>query len=264
MAPAASPVPRGVSRWFSRALVVVFLAAVAGSHASTVLAESAARTFPGILLPSRSALIKSKVDESVSSVNVRVGSTVRRGDVLVQLDDREERIQRERAAAVLEREAANLNRVKELHAQGGASEEALETAQTRHRLAKADAALADTRLAELRIRAPFGGVVAERYVDQGTSVEVGDPLVRITALHPLRVEILLPEDMLPFLRGVTEATLIPSFPETSLAVTFDSGTLVVDPASGTFPVEMQVDNREGALVPGVSCRVVIAPANHGP
>lgn len=215
------------------------------------------RTYAGILLPGRTALIKSKHPERVSEVRARVGTSVREGTLLIQLADEEERVRLDRAEAVAAKTLGTLERTRRLHEGGGASDEALEDAELEHRLAVADAELARIALEELAIKAPFDGVVAERYVDPGTSVEEGDVLVRITAMSPLKVEVLLPESALPSLAGLETVTLVPAHPETTITIRLPKQMLVVDAASGTFPLLIEVDNRDHRLIPGTSCQVIL-------
>ncbi len=215
------------------------------------------RTFPGILLPGRTALLKSQYDGVLEKVVALVGDRVGAGQLLCQLVAEQEKVERDRAEALLKKTEADLDRARRLHSKGGTSDEALEKAETEYKLAKADFDLASIRLEEHSVRAPFAGVVAERYVDTGASVEAGDPLIRVTALSPLRLEVLLPETMLPSFKGPTVVQLSTSFPDTTIDVPVDLGVIVVDPSSGMFPLQIEIDNAEGRLVPGVSCAVSV-------
>ncbi len=219
-------------------------------------------TYAGILLPGRTALMKSKHSDQVIEVTARVGAAVKKDQLLLRLTDREESVARDRAEALLTKAKADYGRVKKLHQEGGTSDDGLETAETNLRLAQADFDLAAIRLADRSIRSPFDGILAERYVDPGTSVEEGDPLLRVSSVSPLRMEAILPESALPGLSGPTEVEITPSYPDTVIRVSVTLGSIVVDPASGTFPLQVEVDNARRLLVPGVSCKVVI-PARSG-
>ncbi len=236
------------------------------ARAPTAVDDPAAvrRVFPGILLPGRSALIKSKHHEVVERVAVTIGDAVKEGQLLIQLVSAEERVSRDRAAALLENARAHRDRVRQLHEKGNISAEALEDAERDFHLAKAELDMCTIWLEELSIRAPFNGIVAERYVDPGTSVEEGDPLVRVTATHPLRMEALLPESVLPLFSGPATVELRPSHPDTTLRLSVELKAVVVDPASGTFPLQIEVQNPDGHLVPGVSCRLTISSAVNDP
>jgi RND family efflux transporter MFP subunit len=222
-----------------------------GSSASRPITQAtpSRNSFPGVLVPGRTALIKSKYDDQVASVLARVGTRVRRGQLLLRFRD---------ALYRVERAQGDFDRAQELHQQQSVSKEQLEKAQTSLRLAKADLELARIRLEERSVYAPFTGVLVERYVDPGASVEAGDPLLRVTALTPLRVEALLPEDALARLKATSRVQVTIASPETTLWLTVQPTPFVVDPSSGMFPLHLTVDNSRGRLIPGVSCRVQIS------
>lgn len=223
--------------------------------------STGSRVFPGILLPARTALIKSPRDERIASVAVQVGDLVKRGQLLIELVADEERVTRERAAAVLEQARDELDRARRLYAENLTSDGTLETAETAYRIARADHELDSLRYAESFIRAPFDGVVAEIRVDPGTSVEMGDNLVRVATRLLLRLEVLLPEEMLPAFTAATVLEVRPSHPDTTLRLPVYARPLVVDPSSGTFMLEIEVPNAAARLIPGVSCQVAVRTAS---
>jgi RND family efflux transporter MFP subunit len=218
-------------------------------------------TYDGLLLPSRTALIKSKYDERVEEVAVRPGALVKKGQLMLRLLDSEQRVQVERTQALLEQANAKLERIRSVHKSQGISDEILEEAQTKARLARADHDMARIEYEERSILAPFDGVVAERYVDPGASVETGDPLIRVTAMTPLRVEALLPQEVLPSLSEKATIEVKLAFPDTTLFLPVQLQSVVVDPASGSFPLHLEVDNSRRRLTPGVSCRISISRVN---
>lgn len=215
--------------------------------------------FSGMLLPCQTALVKSKFDDRVAEMPLPLGARVKSGQLLLRFEDDEYRVAQERAAALLEQGKSDFDRAKRLHDQNQLSAEEFERAQTTVRLAKADYDLASIHLRERSIVAPFDGILAERFVDAGASVEKGDPLLRVTAMTPLRVQVLLPESMLPKLKGLPVLKVSLSSPETTLWLPVRHLPILVDPASGMFPLQLEVDNARGRLTPGVSCRIEIMP-----
>jgi len=216
-----------------------------------------AQEFSGVLLPGMTALIKSRYKERVAEVPFAQGSRVQKGQLILRFADDQYRVERDRAAALLERAQADFDRAKQLHEHHDLSGQEFERAQTDLKLARADLELATLRLTERSILAPFGGVLAERHVDPGASVDEGDPLLRVTAITPLRLEVLLPETLLARLRSLPVLQVTLASPETTLRLVVRKVPVVVDPASGMFPLQIEVDNSRGRLVPGVSCRVRI-------
>jgi RND family efflux transporter MFP subunit len=155
----------------------------------------------------------------LTSVHVRVGDLVDKGQVVAEIDpiDAREQIARARAqaqaAAAEERRVAidlgvarrQLERFERLREQVSVSEidaqrsltESLEsavaTAEARGAEARAGVRLLEKRVFESEIRAPFAGRVAARHVDPGVVVAAGSPLVRVAATAPLRVRFEVPE-----------------------------------------------------------------------
>jgi membrane fusion protein (multidrug efflux system) len=202
-------------------------------------------------------LIKSRHYEQVARVPLEVGAQVKASQLLLRFTDDQERVELERARASLEKARTDYERTRRLHEDQGVSDSLLDEAETDLRLAEADAELAEIRLKELSIHAPFDGIIAERHVDPGASVEVGDILLRVTAITPLHVQALLPEAMLPRLADLKEITVTMSSTGETLRIPYEPGPVVVDPGSGTFLLQLEVDNGDHHLVPGVTCRVTL-------
>src|SRR6266581_5236743 len=116
--------------------------------------------FSGVLLPGMTALIKSRYKERVAEVPFAQGSRVQQGQLILRFADDQYRVERDRAAALLERAEADFDRAKQLHEQHDLSGQEFERAQTELKLARADLDLARLRFEERSILAPFDGVLA--------------------------------------------------------------------------------------------------------
>ena len=115
------------------------------------------------------------------------------------------------------------------------------------------------------IRAPFAGIVTEKYARVGQKVieDKFDPLFKITAVEPLLARVYLPEELLLGVRvGDRVEVVAERFPDvrTTGEVQFVSPT--VDAASGTFQVVIKVrrEPAKSVLRPGLSVKVRFAPA----
>lgn len=223
----------------------------------------------------------------ISQIVIDVGQSVRKGDLLASLDDREATAERDAAQAKEHSAEANL---KDWQAETGVAEADYRRAQamrdaginTQEELdhahykligsqfevdkAKQDLSNAqdtlrvlELELEKTRIRAPFDGIVARRYVRAGQSVSVGDRMFWVTAVAPLEVRFTLPEQHLGSVKKgqtimVTSADL-PSAPEHPAKVLDVSP--VVDPSSGTIEVLAQVVGTASDLRPGMLARIRI-------
>lgn len=187
--------------------------------------------FIGVIVAGGSVDISAKFDGRLEQVAVRVGDRVRKGDVLARLDVQP--VQHELAIASAELEAMRaeeeiaklaLQAAQESQQRGGGEKlialgAMSEEEQARLRFAektaaaKAAAARAQVqsreaqveqlklRLAEATVRAPFDGTVSMRYLDPGTLVTSGRPLVHLLADGDQQVRFAIPESLAP---GVAE------------------------------------------------------------
>ncbi len=159
------------------------------------------------------------------AVHVRVGDTVAKDAVLAELDpvdakeqiaqaraqataaeaeERRARVERDAAAA----EAARLEplakdkliaeiEIDKQRARANSLAVAVEAAAANGAEARARVTLLERRMVESRVRAPFAGRIAERYVDPGAIVQAGARLVRLVQDSPLRVRFEVPEQDVP-------------------------------------------------------------------
>ncbi|MCI5048077.1 MAG: efflux RND transporter periplasmic adaptor subunit [Aquisalinus sp.] len=166
----------------------------------------AARRFPGRIEAAQVSDVSFQVGGEVSDVSVRIGDRVTAGQVLARLDperlaNRQREIQaaRDEAAASLARAEATIRRIEGLLEEGYATEQSLDdiTAERdglRARARQLDQALATARtdLQDAALRAPFDGVVVQRYVDSGVTVNAGQPIIQINASGKLDALIGIP------------------------------------------------------------------------
>jgi membrane fusion protein (multidrug efflux system) len=204
------------------------------------------------------AEIIAKVGGEVRQIFVEEGDRVRAGQVLAQLDDRQLRLQAAQTRAALAKAERDFNRQVELNAKGLVSAGAFENLKydlDNHRAAHD---LAQLNLSYSAIRAPFAGVVAERHVKLGKELAVGSPVFRVTDPTPLKASVFVPERELARLKPGQPANVAAdalagrSFPAHVKLV-----SPMVDAATATFKVTLEVDDPEGDLKPGMFARVGI-------
>ena len=115
--------------------------------------------------------------------------------------------------------------------------------------------LAEARLGERAVRSPVDGVVTDRYVSVGERVEER-ALVRIATLHPLRVEVVLPNTLYGTVRPDMSADVQPDLPGFGvLRAKVTRVDKVLDAASNTFRVRLELPNANHAIPAGMRCKV---------
>jgi RND family efflux transporter MFP subunit len=133
----------------------------------------------GYVVPIRRATLGSKSAGRLVEFDVREGDAIRAGGILARLDDKELAAERARLATEHENLARQLERRRELLAKAFVSREEFEALQAGVRSAAAALELADARLAETRIVAPFDAVVLERHAELGDMIHASKNIVTI-------------------------------------------------------------------------------------
>ncbi len=156
----------------------------------------------GTIQPERKADLRAEVSAVVLQALKENGDVVRRGDVLVRLDEtaiRDNVNSAEDAARnatlSLDQAERNLARLKTLRASGMTSLQALDEAEVRRNGAQSELSAANSRAAQARqqlqrtqIRAPFDGVVSDRKVSAGDTASIGKELLKVIDPTSLRFE----------------------------------------------------------------------------
>lgn len=242
---------------------------------------AAAQALGCLIEPHRISDVGSPVIGVIASTLVERGDRIVAGQVLATLRSEVERqsvaVASSKAQAVGELKAAEANaelarqklaRAVDLANQQFISSQALEQA-------RAEAMIAENRLAQAReqrnvfarehelaqaqlglrtIRSPISGVVVERYLSAGERVEE-KPIYRIAVVNPLRVEVVLPAAAYPSVRQGMEVSVTPDFPGAQARVARVSLVdRLIDGASNTFRVRLELPNADHALPAGLRCK----------
>jgi len=232
-----------------------------------------------------------KVSGRLESVGVRLGDPVRRGQVLATLEDRELREQVRQTEASLEvskatvrqREAdlknaqSNLERSRNLFARNLIARQALDDAEARNDaaqaqvdLAGAQAAQAAARLEELRINlsntrilSPVDGYVGSRKLDPGAFVGTNSSFVSVVDIHYVRlVANLVEKDLRRIVIDMPAQVEVDAYPGEIFTGRVARLAPVLDPATRTAEMEVEVPNPTARLKPGMYARVQFVVAEH--
>ena len=147
----------------------------------------------GSLRSRQSVMMRPEVAGRVSALGFGDGTRVRKGQLLVQLDDTLQRAELKQAQAQLSIAQAALKRNQELVAQNFVAQRVLEESQANMQVVEAQQALAQAKLSRMAIRAPFDGTVGLRVVNLGDYVKDGADLVNLEDTSSMYVDFRLPE-----------------------------------------------------------------------
>jgi len=132
----------------------------------------------------------------ISEISFQSGSPVKKGDLLVKLDTKQEEAQLRAAQARLDWAKVSLERQRSLVGDGAVSRSDFDSAESEFH--QATAAVDDARalISRKTITAPFDGLVGIRQVDLGQYLNVGAPIVALQSVDPIYVEFALPQQNL--------------------------------------------------------------------
>ena len=212
------------------------------------------------LMVDQDVSVSCQITGVIELIHVDRGSVVTKGQPLATLHMGEFDAEVRQTKENMELAKAQLERAKALAEGSIMSKADLDTSRAQHAVAVANWEKAKAIREYAVIRAPFAGVVTEKYARIGQKViDVQNiPLFKITASEPLLARIYVPEKDLLTIRKGTAVEVVPvTFPQARTRGTVEFISPTVDPASGTFQVIIRV-HREPArsiLRPGLAVQV---------
>ncbi|MEP7384441.1 MAG: efflux RND transporter periplasmic adaptor subunit [Gemmatimonadota bacterium] len=217
--------------------------------------------------PFAQATVSTKLMGTVTAVLVKEGDRVRVGDPMVRIDARDLEAKRQQvraamaSAEAMHREAELMAmRMRALYADSAAPKVQLDAAEAGLARAQAGVAAAGAGASELDaiagyavVRAPFAGVVTQRFVDPGAFAAPGAPLVTVQDHASLRITATVPPNVA---RSVARGTMVAVTVEGIEAMARVEG--VVPSAGGNlYTINAIVDNRAGKLASGGAARLTV-------
>ncbi len=221
-----------------------------------------------VATPFAQATVSTKLMGTVTAVLVREGAHVRAGDPLVRIDARDldakrQQVKASMASAEAMHHEADLmaTRMRALYADSAApraqldaAEAALARAQAGVDAARAGAGELDAVASYAVVRAPFGGVVTQRFVDPGAFAAPGAPLLTVQDQDRLRIVASVPPNAARQLSsGSTVAVTVEGVKATARVE-----GIVPSAGGALYTINAVVDNRDGALSSGGSAELTIA------
>ena len=210
----------------------------------------------GSLRSRRSVVLRPEISGRITQLNFSDGQRVRKGQLLVQLDDQLPRAQVQQSRAELSIARANHKRNQVLVAQGFISQRSVDESAANLEVAEAKLALAEATAQRLRIVAPFDGIAGIRGVNVGDYLKDGADIVNVEDLDAVYVDFRLPERLQNKVKtGQTARVAFDALP----GVQYSAVVLAINPqidADGrSLAVRGCIDNRRLQLRPGMFARV---------
>ncbi len=213
------------------------------------------RNFTGTIEGHRQAAIYSKISETVDSVMVSEGDRVKADDLIIRLDKDGVESRYQQVYSVFVNAEKNYKKIKFLYDEGAVSESEYDAALTQYKVARADFE-ASAKLVELR--SPISGLVTSVNVTAGDFAGVGMQVATIAQTDKLRMNLgVSDKDISYFNVGDKVTTQVESSKLLTASGIVSAVARSADPVTRTFQVEIEIDNSNGALLPGMFARAII-------
>ncbi|MBU6296999.1 MAG: efflux RND transporter periplasmic adaptor subunit [Alphaproteobacteria bacterium] len=224
--------------------------------ALTAVLRDATITVKGRTQALHSVDVRAEVEGVVKALHFEKGDRVKQGQVLCEIKLNDRGAKAAQAKAQMAQAAKELQVAEDLYKEGFRSKTQLAQAQASYEAAKAGASTMDIQLANTMIRAPFDGVVDDRYVDVGDYMRVGDKCAMVIAPEPfLAVGTLSEEEVGEVVVGDEASATLVTGETVKGHVRFVSDH--ADEATRTFRVEVELPNPDNKLRDGVSADIHI-------
>jgi RND family efflux transporter MFP subunit len=241
-----------------------------------------AQSLDCLIQPHQIVQVGSAVPGVIERILAERGDIVRQGQVLVQLQSSVERAnlslaqsrariqgevsaaeqssdfaarEHKRASDLAQKNFVSQNYVDKAATEAQVAGSKVTQAKERKTVAGQELEVAQAQLAMRTIKSPISGVVTDRFMASGELVE-DKPLLRIAQVDPLRVEVVVPASVYGQLQRGMQATVLPDFTNAkSRPAQISIVDKVVDPASNTFRVRLEMPNPQNDIPAGLRCKV---------
>jgi RND family efflux transporter MFP subunit len=245
--------------------------------------SAAAAEFNGLIEPHRMIKVGSPQAGVLATVEVERGDYVRAGQALATLDSRVEKAtmevskvradmeatislkqanleffdrKKDRAERLFDRRVIAPSELDETTTNRDLADMQLKEAKENKQLAEAEHKRSVEIVNRLTIRSPVNGVVVERYLSPGEYLE-DQPVVKLAQIDPLNVEVILPKALFLSVKAGMHAQVLPEEPiGGKYAAVVKIVDRVIDAASGTFGVRLELPNPGQRLPAGLKCKVI--------
>ena len=212
----------------------------------------------GTLRADESVTLSATVTDIIAEVNFRDGQVVEADQLLVRLEDSEERAQLRAAQALRDERRSTAERFSQLQSRNMAARADVEDSHARLRQAEAEIQAIEARLTNYQLRAPFPGRVGFRNISIGSLVTPGTPLVTLDKLDVMKLDFTVPESFLAILTpGLPLIAYSAAYPDDTFSGEISSIGPRVDPVSRSISVRAEIDNPEFRLRPGMLMEVIL-------
>lgn len=210
----------------------------------------------GSLIANESVVLKPEVSGRITQINFKEGQPVRKGQLLIQLNDSEIRAEIEKLNYTKKLNNDNEFRQEQLLKKEAISQEEYETALTTLNTTLAEIKVQEVQLQKHQIRAPFDGIAGLRSVSNGSYISSSDELVTIYSINPIKIDFSVPGK---YAAEVTVGDVIKFQIDGYENEVFEGKIFAIepqiDPETRSISIRALSENKENKLLPGQFAKI---------
>lgn len=209
----------------------------------------------GSIEANESVNLQSEISGLVTGIYFTEGSNVKKGALLVKINDRDIQAQLQQVLTGLKLAQSNENRAKQLLEKGAISQEEYDTSNAELQSLSAQAQLVRAQLAKASIRAPFDGKIGLRNISMGEYLTPNKMIANLSAMNPVKISFSVPEKYSGQIKVNSEV----DFSTDGINKTFKGKVYAIEPAinaqTRTLSIKALAQNPKSELLPGSFAKI---------
>lgn len=204
----------------------------------------------GTIMANEEVELRSEVSGKVTRIFLEEGRTVKKGQLLIKINDSELQAQLKRAEYRYELASDREHRQRQLLEKGGISQEDYDATLNEVNVLKSEMQLIKAQIDKTEIRAPFNGIVGLKYISEGSYISPSTRIATLQNINPVKIDFSVPER---YANAVSDDDVI-RFGVQGADRLFEGRIYAIEPKIDTQTRTVQLralsGNRDGLLIPG--------------
>jgi RND family efflux transporter MFP subunit len=217
--------------------------------------------YTGTLEGAKQAKIFASIPEAVVELPIKEGNRVQKGQAIIKLDKGGAAAQYNQARAVYVEAKDNYSKMENLYKNGAVSEQAFNSSRRAFEVAEANF---ESARQQVELTSPISGILTDLSVNIGERVQPGLPLATVAQTNVMRLVVYVESQNIAYIKKGQKAEIFVELSgknKSGLSGVITEVSSSADPETRLFRVEIQIENPEGELKPGMFARAIITTAN---
>jgi membrane fusion protein, multidrug efflux system len=219
-------------------------------------------TFPGKVEADRKVTLAFQVSGTLQELPATVGQIVKEGQILAKIDNRDYKNKYEKAFAKLLVAKSENERAEKLVKKHAVSEALYESKLTNYKVAKSDASIAKKAYEDTVLKAPFAGIIAQKFIDNFQDIKINEPVLILQSIRKLKIVVYVPGTFVLDVDDYNEYNADVSFPTLknyTFPLVLKEFSTKADPETQSFKLTFSMTPpKDIYILPGMTAKVDIS------